>query len=164
MKTSSAPPQKNNLKRKQGRFIWLAFLFFGISGFYFLFIQPLRQSRVAKEWKPVSATIVSSEIEFDHGRSKTQRYHLKVSYRYILNERIYTSNRFSFVQPTYSRQQAEIKLKNFPIGQSIPIYINPINPAQSVIFREVGLSAYYGGIVSILFILLGLYLLFKKES
>jgi len=163
----SLTPRPKKISRK----IALLPIIFGLAGFYFLFIQPLRLSKAAQNWKPVSATVVSASVRTQtkynssgHGKRVETYYTPRVTYRYSLNGKLYTSDRFSFLQTQYSnRFDAEEVLKDFPEGKMIPVYVNPEKPTQVVIFRTLGKQTYVG-LLPLLFVVIGLFFLFQSES
>jgi hypothetical protein len=170
---SESSPARSPRPKKISRAVALLPILFGLAGFYFLFVQPIRLSKAAQNWKPVSATVLSTSIRTHternssgsrHGKRIKTSYTPHVTYRYSLADKLYTNDRFAFLQTRYSnRYEAENILKDFPEGKMIPVYVNPENPTQAVIFRTLGKQT-YTGLLPLLFVVIGLFFLFRSES
>jgi hypothetical protein len=110
-----------------------------------------------KKWSRIKATILSKEILI-HTKYSTSRspFGLKVDYNYQLNKLTYTGNKVYLLeliggQANHLKKTAERTLSK--INQSIEVYVNPLDPMQSVMFCEaVGsyILVFFMGIIALL--------------
>lgn len=126
---------------------------------YFTFIFALGISAVAfwfsikficlyfkvKNWNRINATILSKEI-FIHPKISSSRspYGINVNYTYQVDNSTHSGNNVYLVelaggQVNHMKSTAENKLNQ--LEDTIPIYINPNDPSQSVMYCE-GIGLY----------------------
>lgn len=98
-----------------------------------------------KKWDRVNATILSKEL-FLHPKVSSSRspYGIKVNYTYQVNNGTYSGHTIYLAelvggQTNHMKSVAEIKLNK--IEDTMPIYVNPKEPSQSVMYCE-GLGLY----------------------
>jgi len=123
---------------------WFSFKFIGL---YFK----------VKKWDRVKATILSKEI-FLHPKISSSRspYGIKVNYTYHVDNSTYSGNKVYLLEliggkVNHLRKTAERTLSR--INQSMEVYVNPLDPKQSVMFCEgVGLYVFvfFMGIIAFL--------------
>ena len=74
------------------------------------------------------ATVISSEV------GGAMKYYPSVSYTYIVDSTIYTSDRISNMNfNTKNRSVAEEALKNYPLGLEIKVYYNSMDPSKALL-------------------------------
>lgn len=128
----------------------------GLAAIWFS-IKFIRLYLKVKKWNRVSANVNSKEM-FIHPKYSTSRspYGLRVEYSYQINNSTYTGNKvylFELIgrQANHLKKTAERTLSR--INQSMEVYVNPLDPKQSVMFCEgVGLYAFvfFMGIIALL--------------
>jgi hypothetical protein len=120
-------------------------------------IKFIRLYLKVKKWNRVKATIFSKEL-FLHPKVSSSRspYGLKVNYTYQVNNTTYNGDKVYLAelaggQVNHMKTVAENKLNQ--IEETIPLYVNPIDPTQSVMYCE-GIGLYllmfFMGIVALL--------------
>ncbi len=128
----------------------------GLAAIWFS-IKFIRLYLKVKKWNRVKAAILS-KVLFLHPKVSTSRspYGIKVNYTYQVNNTSYNGDKVYLVelaggQANHMKTVAENKLNK--IEQTMSVYVNPIDPTQSVMFCEgVGLYAFVFcmGILSLL--------------
>lgn len=116
-----------------------------ISLFAFLFsIKFIRLYLRVKKWDRREANVTLKELVIHPGYSTTRTpYKLKVNYTYTVNNVGYTGDRVYLVelaggQLNHMKSDGERRLNE--IGQTMLVYVNPNDPAQSVMYcNKVGL-------------------------
>ena len=135
----------------------VAILIYGVLGILLLGqfgTQPLNYLRTMG-WQQVPGTIISSEVE-DAWDTTGERYGARVVYTYEVDGITYEGNQLDLRGTTYvgNRQDAAELLIPYPVGASVMPYVNPDDPARSVLDRSLpgAIWAFVGlGIALILF-------------
>lgn len=71
------------------------------------------------------------------GTGPREVYRPKITYRYRVDGREYTSDRYSLVDLATSDEHAQrAKLSQFPVGRTITVYVNPESPDEAVIDKD----------------------------
>lgn len=117
---------------------------FGVAGaFLFIthFLNPAIDSRRAQNWIQIDATVLTLELE--------KKLHLE--YRYHYKNKDYLGNQITFTKyiTTYSYEHIHDIEKHYPKGSTIPIWINPSNPDESVYDKEINLFNWIALVISI---------------
>ena len=93
-----------------------------------------------KKWNRVTANITSKEL-FIHPKTSTSRspYGIKVDYNYSVNQTDYVGHKVYLLeliggQVNHMKSSAENTMNK--INKTMSIYVNPIDPKQSVIFCD----------------------------
>ena len=118
----------------------IAFLFSGIfflagfGMFYVMTIRPLVNYYESRNWQETSATIIDSKLEWDGDSAK-----IDISYKYRTGGRNYTGDRYGW---TNSGQNFGIEGKRkvtrrFQSQMPVVIWIDPDDPSQSIIDRDI---------------------------
>ena len=94
-----------------------------------MFLAPYLESRQAKNWESVEATVTKNEFR-KLGDSKK----LEIEYSYLVENQQYSNDRYelAYNSSNFSNEDYEIANQDYPVGSEIPIWINPDNPSQSV--------------------------------
>ena len=115
------------------------FALFGISlavGAIPLAIKSMRHIRIywqAQDWPKVPATITASSIREDTDSDGTS-YLPEFSYRYTVAGSEYRSTVHTEGLPFPSTEDAARKMvKQFAVGSTVQVAVNPINPAHAVL-------------------------------
>lgn len=100
-----------------------------------------RQALATQAWTSTQGTVVTSEVRsFTEWKDGVQRtlYTPGIVYRFTVNGREYTSDRYSLGAETgWNRSGfAEKKVEEYPAGSAVTIYYNPKAPAESVLDRR----------------------------
>ncbi|MGL1902423.1 MAG: DUF3592 domain-containing protein [Fibrobacterales bacterium] len=85
-------------------------------------------------WTQNTATIVDHIVQHDNGGDLT-KYFPKVSYRYEVNSKSYTCSTFRLMgNPFFGTEaDANVFFKDYPIGESIDIFYDPVRPQRAII-------------------------------
>lgn len=144
-------------------------LFFGVfalvgSGlFWVLGIRPLVLALDARSWAQAPATIVTSMVEQHSGSKGGSTFNVAMTFDYRYEGKTYRGTRYDFQTGSSSGRDAkQAVVDRFPPGTETTCWVNPANPAQAVIDRNLGwwilfgffpllfLGAGLGGLVGIL--------------
>jgi hypothetical protein len=95
--------------------------------------------QASPSWPSVQGQILVSKARArnetgDQRGTPTHDWFTEVSYRYTVDGVAYTGNTLrAFGRNHFSQDQAEAELAPFAVGQSVPVYYDPANPARSVL-------------------------------
>lgn len=138
---------------------YVTFIFATVIGLVAIWfsIKFIRLYLKVKKWNRVNATVTSKEL-FIHPKVSSSRspYGLKVNYTYQVNNTSYNGDKVYLVelaggQANHIKTLAENKLNK--IEEIMSVYVNSIDPTQSVMFCEgVGLYilVFFMGIIALL--------------
>lgn len=122
----------------------IAILFFGafaLAGFGVLIgvvIPMWKNYYSAKDWVPTNATVIWSTVR-SHKGDDGSTYSVDIFYKYSVNGHTYKSNGYGLMGGSSSgRANKEAVVKEHPKGKSITCYVNPANPHQTLLKRELG--------------------------
>lgn len=117
-------------------------LFFGVFALvggiftYIIGILPVLQVMKAKSWMQVPCTVISSNVG-SHRGDKGYTYSIDIDYNYEVNGQTYSSSRYSFVTGSSSGYDGKAAVvAEFPPGQETSCYVDPKNPAEAVLNRD----------------------------
>ena len=127
---------------------------------YNLFLKPYLQVQASYTWQPAKAKVLycQSREGRSGGKNSHTQYYLKIGYQYQWNNKSYTGKRYCFGGAPTGFEMHRI-IRQMKQGTNINCFVNPNNPAESVISRAIELSAVGIGLCST-FILIGLALIF----
>lgn len=135
----------------------LFFLVFAVVGggiLWFLLVRPMTKVIAARSWPPVPCTVVESRVDESSGDDgSTYKALVNASFAYNGGEH---RAPYDFSGSVYSSgydDKAEI-VARYPVGSRTTCYVNPENPAESVISRDLS-GSYFFGLVGLLFFLPG---------
>ncbi len=118
-----------------GLLVLAAATFFGHS----ILWSHMKQSKAARTYEPVDATVLSSRLQTitsGSGSTRGTSYHLDIEYRYEVGGREYRSNNYSFMGIGYSDYyEAKKAIDRYPADRRFEAYFDPDDPADSVIYR-----------------------------
>ncbi len=135
--TAAQPKQVLNQSRP------LIFGFLAILGgilFYFLGYGPLTKIVQARDWIAVPTQVETSTLSEGIVRTKDgihKIYKVNIQYSYQYHGKWYLGNQYNF-NNFYSSDYNSLNsaLVDYPIGKKMVCYVNPANPNESVIHKE----------------------------
>ena len=146
-------------KRRSGR--WIAFIFsavffaMGTLLLYLFLIRPVTLSYAAADWPAVSCTVLTSEVG-RHSDSDGTTYSVDITYRYTVDGREYTGDRYNFMGGSSSGRSGKAKVvKAHPPGSEHLVYVDPDDPTRAVLTRELGWEIWVG-VIPAAFTVIGL--------
>src|ERR1043165_7549760 len=98
--TSSGAAKKSGQARGCLGCFFSLFLLMGFFAVFVMFVQPLSQIVLARNWRPTPCTILKSEVASHRGKSTT--YSVEVRFEYVVEDQRYTSSRYSFTSGSSS--------------------------------------------------------------
>lgn len=120
--------------------LWALSVFLLVFGGY----EFARQELSLRSWKHTRGTVITSETKWierkkDYLGSKIT---VDVRYRYVVEDREYTSNRITTGDPKFffTVQQAASFRKQFPPGRFVDVLYANYDPSQATLFAERGIG------------------------
>lgn len=125
----------------------IAFLFGAIPMTKMAF-GPIVSSIQAQSWEETDATVLSSFVNVPHRR----QYRLETQYTYEWEGTVYSGERVFFdemvgVRKGYYNEVNRELLRHKPDDNPIRIWLDPENPDQSVIYRDVRWDKFFGNMI-----------------
>lgn len=157
-KGASIESAKNPLLRKLGG---LFLLLISLILLYFIG-KVLTEWQDAQSWKTVEATVIYSKVKTHRG-DDGNTYSVDIFYSYDFEEKSYKSNRYALVSSSssgYSSKKSVVAAH--PPGTKFEVFVNPKDPSQATIKREMPWVVYFA-VIPVVLIFVGLGLLFKKQ-
>ena len=115
--------------------------------------KSLQKSKIMHNWTPASCTILSDRIE-----STSDGYALYLSYRYTLNDMVFTSTRIKddhrYIEK--SLPELEVMQQRFKTGTITTCYHNPLLPSDSVLILPSLQKSQVDSILSIILPVIGM--------
>lgn len=140
---------------------WVGVVFFsffflmGAAFFYVICVNPVMMIIQARNWAEAPAVVRSSEVE-ENSSSDGSTYRVKIEYNYEFQGREYESDRYSFFSgSTSGRDGKQDIVDRYPLGFKFSCYVDPNNPAQAVINRELTAQIFWG-LIPLIFVVVGL--------
>ena len=131
----------------------LVFIVSGIFLFSVVICDPLSNVYKSASWESVPAVVTASKLAESTGfnRSSKPSYTIKIEYRYEYNGKICNGDRYDFFRSRNcycSSGESDMQniVNNHPAGKKITCLVNPENPDESVISREL----YYPALVFVI--------------
>lgn len=144
--------------------VGLAFALVGGFAFYWMVGKPLYGICQSRSWVEVPAEIIGSRID------RNEEYKtLDISYRYTYQNKPYIGNRYDWFRTQYSTTNFGGNdmwrvVRRHPVGTAVKCLVDPENPAESVISREICYDRLFFGLLPLFFLLLGGTLIFTEFS
>ncbi len=130
-----------------------------------------RQNEAHRRFRPVTAEVVSARVRSTSagtGSSRTTSYIPEIEYRYTVEGRQYTSDKFRFMGAGHGSYGSAAAVANaYPVGKAIPAYYDPDDPAVAVLDRSpIGTTMLYGVTGGVWATILGVcgYALFESRA
>jgi len=114
-------------------------LLVSLAGFGLLFfgLTHLRKAKASWDWDRVPGQILASSIEKVFDRMEDEEVSkVKILYSYSMNGRIYKSAQFRLQRSdanVRSFPEARAFSEKFAAGSTVEVYVNPLDPADSVL-------------------------------
>jgi hypothetical protein len=126
-----------------------------------------------KKWNIVNAKVVRNEVKLnEHPRRAWLNYHLFVDYVYTFSGKEYKGS-LLFHEELYSGTDKELNSHKYQfskkgaeeysnkIKNNMDVYVNPNNPTQAIMFTGYITLYYFGYVMSLFALLIGIYNIFK---
>ena len=140
------------------------FIALGGGGCYFFLYRPLQKVMQSSSWITTPATVVKSQLatKSSHQRSRIDRrdYSIHIDFQYTYKGKSYIGKRYDFFRSLdkYSNGGEEAMqevVNRHPVGTEITCLVNPENPSESVISREIYFPMLIIGFIPLLFFTVG---------
>jgi hypothetical protein len=136
-------------------FFFSIFFAIGMGLTWFMAVAPMLKSREAANWREVVCVVQHIGIEVHHGDDAT--YSPEVSFSYTFNGQPYTGNQFWFGSGSHGDRRAiEKAIAPFQAGGEYPCFVNPLDPQEAVLTRQVASHTWLGWLFGGIFGLVGL--------
>ncbi len=150
--------QSANPKARQGIGCLFAFcgLFFvvGFVVFIFTFVRPALQIVAARNWGATSCQITTSSLITGRDSDGDRTYTADVGYSYTWKGTNHAGNRILFGAKSNSYNSQQAIIAQYPVGSTTTCYVNPADPAESVLNRA-PTSALWFGLMPLIFCAFG---------
>ena len=90
-------------------------------------------------WRPVTATVMSSQVGVVKGDRGGVTYRPIVTYTYLVNGRSYTSTAVSVITVSQGYQWASAIAERYVPGAQVTAYVSPRNPRAAYLIHELSL-------------------------
>ena len=131
------------------------FSLFGLIALMPMLIIPLQKTSSAKTWTTVPATVVSSKVKSHTGDDSTT-YSPYIAYRYEVGSEEYLGDQYTFMGGSSSGYEGKAEIvRQYPKGHTFNIYVNPDDPAESVIKRDASKNLLFG-LIPLIFVFVGI--------
>ncbi len=151
--TAQAARRKTQKRLLSGFF--LLFFFAGLGVGYFLILPGILKSLDSKNWAETPCAILESRVQSHSGDDGTT-YSIDILYAYEYAGRKYRSSQYEFISGSSSGYDAKAEVvKRHPAGAKTVCYVNPKNPGEAVLKRELGAKAFLA-LFPLAFMLVGL--------
>jgi predicted phage tail protein len=124
-----------------GDLIWGALLvLLGLGAFYGV-QQMLAKQKAAQGWPTAVGKVLVSRLQ-THESDGSTMYRPYVQYRYTAQGKEYTHDKYELVESSSNlKKYEEKKLAGFAVGATVPVYYNPVNPADAVLVAKTSRTA-----------------------
>jgi hypothetical protein len=102
----------------------------GAGAGYFQSARPLYLAYRARDWTPTACQVVSSRVVSSEKSSRPD-----IVYRYDVDGRRYTANRYDFLSGTNSDSTVPDVVASHPAGASVECFVDPDDPSSAVLNR-----------------------------
>jgi hypothetical protein len=135
-------------------FLFGMFFLMGFGMLIPFFILPALKVVEARSWQPTTCEIVSSGVR-THSGDDGSTYSVEALYRYEIDGREYTSNRYQFMGGSSSGYDGKAEaVAKIPAGNQAECFVNPDDPFEAVIDRGFGVDFLFG-LIPLLFGVIG---------
>lgn len=153
-----SPTRKNEASKRGGRFIMMIFglMFVGAgAGVGYATLPSLTQWRASSGWTEVPAVVTASAVRSSRGDDSTT-YRPYIAYVYTVDGREYEGDRYDFWSVSSSGYEGKAAIvREHPVGREIRVYVDPADPALSVIKREAGWGILFPTLFPLIFMVVG---------
>lgn len=153
-----SPTRKNEASKRGGRFIMMIFglMFVGAGAAVgYQTLPSLTQWRAAAHWVETPAQVTASAVRSSRGDDSTT-YRPYIAYAYTVDGREYEGDRYDFWSVSSSGYEGKAAIvREHPVGREIRVYVDPADPALSVIKREAGWGILFPTLFPLIFMVVG---------
>ena len=136
------------------------FVIAGVAIFLFLTVYPLIQIYRASDWIEIPCVVTHSEVEVHPSSEGGPTYSIDIRYRFSFDGEDYEGTRYNFsVGSSSGRERKAAVVREHPVGSDQICYVDPKNPAESVLSREPG-AYLWAGFFGFPFMAVPLFILF----
>ena len=102
---------------------------------------PLYRTAVSAEWESCPAVVVQSRLASSRGSKGSVNYRIDIEAKYVRDHRTYVCRRYDFFRSSFSTNVGVEEMRRIvdenPAGREITCLVDPDDPGNSVISREV---------------------------
>jgi len=106
---------------------------------YFLSFRPLYLVYQARSWTAADCEVLSSRVARNGDTSRPD-----IQYRYYISDRPYTSGRYNFITGSTNDSSVSATVEHYSPGTKFQCYVDPADPTQAVINRDITYWYYFG--------------------
>lgn len=143
----ASPRRATQRREKLPGGIWVLALFAvpfaaaGIGIFWFMVASPVFDWARMQTWNQVPAVVESATLQSHHPSKGGTTHSVSVRYRYVVEGVAYTGQRAAIHEraDNMGRFQEELgrRLRGLQhMGEAVPVWVNPRNPAESIVDRS----------------------------
>jgi Protein of unknown function (DUF3592) len=115
------------------------FVVAGIAIGYFMSFRPLSLAYQARSWTTADCEVISSRVVRNDDTARPD-----IRYRYQIDDRRYTSDRYNFIPGSTNDSTVGSTVERYAPGTRFQCYVDPADPTQAVINRDVTYWYYLG--------------------
>lgn len=159
-KSISQASKKSSSRGRAGRIVFgLIVTAMGMLALALLIGPVLLGAVRSRNWVARPCVIVASQVDV-HSSNKGSTYRVKARYRYEWDDREYAGDRYNWSTAyTAGRSGKQEIVDRLRPGTETTCFLNPANPAESVLNRGLGWDAAFG-LIPLVFVIIGLAILF----
>lgn len=132
-----------------------AFLLFGVVGTWFLLVRPLSLLWEARGWEARDCEVLSSHVGRHDSDEGEDTYSIDIEYRYQVDGRVYTSDRYDFMGGSSSGYEGKAAVvERHPPGATVTCWVDPEEPSRAVLNRSFR-AVYLIGLFPLVFLAVG---------
>ncbi len=122
---------------------------------WFVLVRPSLQIMQARSWAETPCVVELSRVTSSSGGKGGRTYRPEILYRYEVGGRTHRSSRVSFFGGGSSgRDGKEEVVRRYPVGRPAVAFVNPSNPAESVLIRGASPMLFFG-LLTLVFVVIG---------
>ena len=122
------------------------FCLVGIGIGTFLSFLPINRVIQSRSWRAASCEVLSSRVV-----RNDDTFRPDIQYRYHVDDRPYTGTRYNFTPGSDNTSNYQAVVDRYPPGRQFECYVNPADPTQAVISRELTFGYFFGLIFFVFF-------------
>ncbi len=120
----------------------------------------IKKGKQTSTWLEVKGQITKSEIGISQNPTKESfetYYRSDIEYEYEVTGKKYKSDQAYLGDKVYltSKEKAEKTLKMFPINQTVSVFVNPDNYAESVLIKGSGANRVLNIVLGLILVIIG---------
>lgn len=133
----------------------LMFAGIGVGATWVVLLHPALMIMQARSWNETTCTVELSRVVSSSDGDGSTTYRPEILYRYEIGGRTYRSSRVTFFGGSSSgRNGKEEVVRRYPVGREAVAFVNPSNPAESVLIRSATPMMFFG-LLTLVFLVIG---------